>query len=48
MFRKPAPILLTAGHAFAQNLRRGYYDIAADAPSRRQFRIAFDDLALSI
>ena len=40
--------ILAAGHAFMQNLRRGHYDIAADAPARQRLRIAFDDLALTI
>ena len=39
---------LAAGHAFVQNLRRGHYDVAADTPSRHRFRIAFDDLAITI
>jgi hypothetical protein len=25
--------ILTTGHAFVQNLRRGHYDIATDAPA---------------
>jgi transposase-like protein len=44
---RPARIL-AAGHAFAQNLRRGHYDIATEVPSRHRIRIAFDDLALTI
>ena len=40
--------ILAAGRAFVQNLRRGYYDIATDAPSRHRLRIAFDDLAITI
>ena len=40
--------ILAAGHAFVQNLRRGHYDIATDAPSRHRLRIAFDDLAITI
>ena len=39
---------LAAGHAFVQNLRRGHYDVATDTPSRHRFRIAFDDLAITI
>ena len=39
---------IIAGHAFVQNLRRGHYDIATDAPSRHRLRIAFDDLATTI
>jgi IS6 family transposase len=40
--------ILAVGHAFVQNLRRGHYDIATDAPSRHRLRIAFDDLAITI
>jgi transposase, IS6 family len=40
--------ILAAGHAFVQNLRRGHYDIATDAPSRHRLRIALDDLAITI
>ena len=40
--------ILAAGHAFVQNLRRGHYDIAADAPSRRLLRATLDDLAIII
>ena len=40
--------ILTAGHAFVQNLRRGHYDIATDVPARHRLRIAFDDLATAI
>jgi hypothetical protein len=40
--------ILAAGHAFVQNLRRGYYDIATEVPSHHWLRVAFDDLALTI
>jgi transposase, IS6 family len=40
--------VLAAGHAFVQNLRRGHYDIATEAPSCHRLRLAFDDLALAI
>jgi transposase, IS6 family len=40
--------ILAAGHAFVQNLRRGHYDIATEAPSPHRLRLAFDDLALAI
>jgi hypothetical protein len=39
---------LAAGHAFIQNLRRGHYEIATDAPARHQLRIAFHSLAATI
>ena len=40
--------ILTAGHAFVQNLRRGHYDIAMDVPACHRLRIAFGDLATTI
>ncbi len=40
--------ILAAGHAFVQNLRRGYYEIAIDQPARDRLRAAFDELALAI
>ena len=40
--------ILAAGHAFVQNLRRGYYDIATDVPGHHRLRKAFDDLAITI
>jgi len=40
--------ILTTGHAFIQNLRRGHYDIATDAPVHHRVRVAFDELALAI
>jgi len=36
---------IAAGHAFAQNLRRGHYAITADLPVRDRVRDAFDDFA---
>jgi transposase, IS6 family len=36
---------ISAGHAFAQNLRRGHYAITADVPVRDRVRVAFDELA---
>ena len=40
--------ILTAGHAFVQNLRRGHYDIATDVRVCHRLRTAFDDLATTI
>jgi IS6 family transposase len=37
---------ITAGQAFVQNLRRGYYAITADLPAQNRVRVAFDELAL--
>jgi IS6 family transposase len=35
---------LASGHAFVQNLRRGHYDLATNAPERHRVRAAFDEL----
>ncbi len=33
-----------AGHAFIQNIRRGHYELAADAPPKLRVAAAFDEL----
>jgi transposase, IS6 family len=40
--------ILAAGHAFAQNLRRGHYKLATDVPARHRIRTAFDQLTMAI
>ncbi len=40
--------ILAAGHAFVQNIRRGRYDIATDAPAHRRLLEAFDELVPAI
>jgi len=41
--------VILAGHAFVQNLRRGFYDIGADVPPpASRLADAFDELALVI
>ncbi len=40
--------ILATGHAFVQNLRRGHYDIATDAPAHHRLLAAFNELALAI
>ena len=37
-----------AGHAFMQNLRRGHYELAADAPPKLRVAAAFDELAQAV
>jgi transposase-like protein len=37
-----------AGHALVQNLRRGHYELAVEAPVTRRVAVAFDELALVI
>jgi transposase-like protein len=36
--------ILTAGHAFVQNLRRGHYEIATDEPTGRRLAVGFAQL----
>ncbi len=36
------------GHAFIQNLRRGHYELAVDAPLLFQLATAFDELQLAL
>ena len=40
--------VIVAGHAFVQNLRRGFYDLGTDVPSASRPADAFDELALLI
>jgi transposase-like protein len=40
--------VLIAGHAFVQNMRRGHYELAAEAPVHRRLAVAFAELALAI
>jgi transposase-like protein len=40
--------VVLAGHALVQNLRRGHYELAVEAPINRRLAIAFDELALVI
>jgi hypothetical protein len=40
--------VVTAGHAFVQNLRRGHYELAVDEPANRRVAVAFDELACDL
>ena len=40
--------VIVAGHAFVQNLRRGFYDLGTDVPAGSRFAEAFAELALAI
>jgi transposase-like protein len=40
--------LVSSGHAFVQNLRRGHYELAVDVPPKRRLAQAFAELALVI
>ena len=41
-------VVLIAGHAFVQNVRRGHYELAVEEPANRRLAVAFDELALAI
>jgi hypothetical protein len=40
--------IVIAGHAFAQDVHRGHYELAVEAPPNRRMAVAFDELALAI
>jgi transposase, IS6 family len=40
--------VVIAGHALVQNIRRGHYELAAEAPINRRAAVAFDELATVI
>jgi transposase-like protein len=40
--------VVIAGHALVQNIRRGHYELAAEAPINRRAAVAFDELAMVI
>jgi len=40
--------VIVAGHAFVQNLRRGFYDLGTDGPPAARRADAFAELALEI
>ena len=40
--------VITAGHAFVQNLRRGHYELAVDEPVPLRVAVAFAELATAI
>jgi transposase, IS6 family len=42
-----ASVIIT-GHAFVQNVRRGYYELAVEEPAGRRLAVAFDGLAIAI
>jgi IS6 family transposase len=45
-FRSAA--VIAAGHTFTQNLRRGHYELATDAPPQLRLATAFAELALAV
>jgi hypothetical protein len=40
--------VIIAGHAFLQNVRRGYDELAVEEPASRRVAVVFDQLALAI
>jgi hypothetical protein len=40
--------VIIVGHSFVQNLRRGHYDLAFDAPDATRLADAFTELAQAI
>jgi IS6 family transposase len=40
--------IITAGHAFVENLRRGHYELATDISAHYRIHAAFDQLAMII
>ncbi|MFN2506358.1 MAG: DDE-type integrase/transposase/recombinase [Acidimicrobiales bacterium] len=40
--------VVSFGHAFVQNLRRGHYELAVDVPPKRRLAEAFAELAAAI
>jgi len=40
--------VISSGHAFVQNLRRGHYELATDTEPHRRLAAAFNELALAI
>ena len=40
--------VVIAGHAFIQNIRRGHYELAADAPPKLRVATAFDELTQAV
>jgi IS6 family transposase len=40
--------VIAAGHAFVQNLRRGFYDLGLDPASQLRLATAFDELARAV
>ena len=40
--------VISAGHAFIQNLRRGHYELGINTDPKRQLPAAFTELAIAI
>jgi transposase, IS6 family len=46
--RPRSAAVIATGHAFVQNLRRGHYELAGDAPAHLRLAAAFTELALAV
>jgi hypothetical protein len=46
--KRRATAVITAGHDFVQNIRRGHYELAVDAAPALRLVAAFTELAQSI
>jgi transposase, IS6 family len=46
--RLPSARVISAGHAFIQNIRRGHYELGVNEPTTLWVAAAFDELALAI
>jgi hypothetical protein len=40
--------VVSAGHAFIQNIRRGHYELGVEETVNRRVQAAFDELILAI
>ena len=40
--------VITSGHAFVQNIRRGHYELGLDVDPKHRFLAALTELALAI
>jgi IS6 family transposase len=40
--------IITAGHGFVQNIRRGHYELGTEEPANLRVLAAFDELVLAI
>ncbi len=46
--RRRSAVVLSVGHAFVQNLRRGHYELAVDVAPSRRLSVAFTEMTLVI
>lgn len=46
--RRRSAEILTARHAFVQNIRRGHFELAVDVPVSQRVSVAFTELAVVI